>query len=210
MARQITLKTFARKSYIPKTNPEENFINFLLSLKTPVDILILGQDCILEADYAHKKQHRVLHINPDFNIIKKGKLQNPEIRFMHIDFFSFVTLHNFKFDIIADIGFSDKLRSDKWKRFFTESARILKPRGTLFTMSASTKDAYCLSHCPQRKWTFINDTYQGFYTKDDFRKLASKNYLKITDHKHISKQKNETSPLLKYHIIHAHQTMARL
>lgn len=90
-----------------------------------------------------------------------------------------------RFDIIFDIGFSQRLQKAKLDNFYRLMRRILRFNGKLMTIAASSRSDYCIRHCPKRLWTYIDGSYIHYFTKEDIRHILS-NGFKILEHRQMT------------------------
>jgi len=195
-----------------KTRPEPEFISFLSSLNTRGKLLDIGCGVGLEASYAQELGFEVTGIDKEYGCIKKAKEINKKVNLKQVDFFSFIkNIQKNEFSVIVDSKFSNKLTMNKLKRYYKKVSKVLKFDGHMYLQILSTDDAYCKKHCPQRKWTKVDELYIRYFSKKELQKLLRLTGLKIESFKTI-KQKynnNQGSKEETYHVVVARQTVKK-
>lgn len=144
------------------------------------------------------KESQVLVLGFDIDIFKMLAEKNLEISSftMQSEIYFKATKEEFvsfakkctpgKFDIILDISFSHHMKKNELRSFYRLVSRMLKFDSSLLTFIFSNKSEYCKEHCPKRLWTYVNDIFVKFFTKEEVKALVRQNYFSIEDYKHLN------------------------
>jgi SAM-dependent methyltransferase len=205
---KFTLPSFSTH----KTRPEPEFVAFAGNLAERGKMLDIGCGIGLESDYAQKLGFEVVAIDKDYGCIRKAKEINQTVDFRQIDFFNYIkNISQSEFMLIVDSKFSNKLTQEQLEKYYKNISKVLKFGGYMYLQALSTDDDYCKKHCPQRKWTKINDNYIKYFSKQELLDLLHLTGLKVESFKTI-KQKHpseENGTEETYHIIVARQIVKK-
>ncbi len=195
-----------------KTRPEPEFVSFAGNLAERGKMLDIGCGIGLESDYAQKLGFEVTAIDKDYGCIRKAREINPKVDFRQIDFFNYIkNVQQSEFMVIVDSKFSNKLTFEQLETYYKNISKVLKFGGYMYLQALSTEDDYCKEHCPQRRWTKINDNYIRYFSKKELLELLQLTGLKVESFKTV-RQKHpieEESIEETYHIIIARQIVKK-
>lgn len=196
MPKKVTLFSYSKEKEKKDKIPDKHIINFLKSQKKS-RILFIG--FAMSAYYADKQGFKVTIVDDDLGAIKDGKALSKRVTHEYNEFFNYSKKsRKNSFDIIVDKGYSQTLRRNKTGKFYKEIAKLLTFNGKLLTKVYSTTDSYCIEHCPKRHWTYIENNYLNFFTKQRLLKLLHINFKvqKYSLEKYIENEKIRT-----YHFV---------
>jgi len=196
-----------------KTSPEPEFIAFLSSMDKRGRMLDIGCGVGLESDFAHSLGFEVTGIDKDYGAIRKAKDLNNKVDFRQIDFFNYIkNVPMNEFTVIVDSKFSNKLIFPQLKKYYSRIAKALDHNGYLYLQVLSTTDKYCKEHCPQRRWTKVEDFYVRYFSKQELMVLLRLTGLNIEKFKTIKQTyriEGEDDREETYHIVIAKQTIKK-
>lgn len=163
MPRKITLLSFAKKPGRKATEPDPDVIAFLKAQK-PARLLCLSAG--RETDAAARLGFSVTAVSEDYSAVQELKSGSSALDVQYISFDKFVRKSNRdSYEIILDSCYSQALRREELPRFYVSLARLLRYKGVLFTKALSNQDTYCRTHCPKRQWTYADEAYVNFQSR---------------------------------------------